>query len=224
MYLIRKTYSFEGWFWFKFKHWGLVLGMALKFYIIVAKGSILKVRNFGGLISKFGEFIGGKTDNGGLFAPPVIWIGLMFSELALISSNPVASKEKKKCISILEAYSEPCQTSKRACFTKPVNCFHKKLHPRCFTGLWMHLCIIFNLHAYTYCFRYIWKDTVHCCSIGETKINLDYERIDIHVIITAILFFLEAAWLMSQPHKLLIFLNPIQDEGEGGKGPKRPPY
>ena len=46
--------------------------MALKFYIIVAKGSILKVRNFGGLISKFGEFIGGKTDNGGLFAPPVI--------------------------------------------------------------------------------------------------------------------------------------------------------
>ena len=99
--------------------------MALKFYIIVAKGSILKVRNFEGLISKFGEFIGGKTDNGGLFAPPVIWIGLMFSELALIFSNPVASKEKKSVSQFYRRIRNSVKHLRGRVLQKPLTVFTK---------------------------------------------------------------------------------------------------
>ena len=40
-------FFFEGWFWFKFNNLELTLGMALKFYISVAKASKLKSESFG---------------------------------------------------------------------------------------------------------------------------------------------------------------------------------
>ena len=59
----------EGWFWFKLNKLGLALGIALKFYISVAKKSKLNVRKFGGLIPAFIEVTVEKLV-GGLFAPP----------------------------------------------------------------------------------------------------------------------------------------------------------
>ena len=44
-----------------------------------------------------------------------------------------------------ETYSEPCQKSKMKLFVKVVKSFqtltffHKKLHPRCLTGFWIHI-------------------------------------------------------------------------------------
>ena len=54
----------------KFKNFGLVLGMALKFYTSVAKGLKLKVRKFLRLISMFAEvtrekLVGGCEGGGG---------------------------------------------------------------------------------------------------------------------------------------------------------------
>ena len=49
----QKNDFFEGWSWFKFNNLGLALGMALRFYTSVAKGSKLKVRKFFGLILTF---------------------------------------------------------------------------------------------------------------------------------------------------------------------------
>ena len=48
---------------------GLALGMALKFYISMAKGLKLKLGKFYGLISTFVEVTGGKLV-GGPFCPP----------------------------------------------------------------------------------------------------------------------------------------------------------
>ena len=48
---------------------GLALGMALKFYISMAKGLKLKSGKFYGLISTFVEVTGGKLV-GGPFCPP----------------------------------------------------------------------------------------------------------------------------------------------------------
>ena len=49
--------------------------MALKFYTSVAKGLILKFKDFGGNSYVYRSYRG-KTGNGGLFAPPPSWIGL----------------------------------------------------------------------------------------------------------------------------------------------------
>ena len=51
----RKNTFFEGWTRLKVNNQGLALGMALKFYINVAKGLELKVRTFWGLILTFVE-------------------------------------------------------------------------------------------------------------------------------------------------------------------------
>ena len=40
----RKAHFFEGWSWFTFNYLGVALGMALKFYISMAKGLKLKVK------------------------------------------------------------------------------------------------------------------------------------------------------------------------------------
>ena len=53
MDLTWKTNFFEGYSWFQFNNLGLALGMALKFYISVAKGLKLKARKFWGLILRF---------------------------------------------------------------------------------------------------------------------------------------------------------------------------
>ena len=50
---------------------GLALGMALKFYISMAKGLKLKLGKFYGLISAFVEVTGGKLV-GGPFCPPIL--------------------------------------------------------------------------------------------------------------------------------------------------------
>ena len=68
--LTWKTAFFEGWSWFKFSSFGLVLGMTLRFYASVAKALKLKVRNFGGLILTFVEVTGEKLDS-------VKWINLV---------------------------------------------------------------------------------------------------------------------------------------------------
>ena len=48
------------WSWFKFNSLGLVLGIALKFYIRVARGLKLEVRKFWGLMFTFVEVTGDK--------------------------------------------------------------------------------------------------------------------------------------------------------------------
>ena len=68
--LTRKTnHFFAEWSWSKFSNLGLAIGIALKFYTIVAKGVKLKVRKFWGLNPTFVEVTGGKLV-GDLFAPP----------------------------------------------------------------------------------------------------------------------------------------------------------
>ena len=67
--MTRKTTFFEGWSWFKFNNLGLALGTNLKFYISVAKGLKLKVRNFWGLISTFVGVTGEKLVGGVLLFP-----------------------------------------------------------------------------------------------------------------------------------------------------------
>ena len=42
----QKNTFFEAWSWFKFSNLGLALGITLKFYTSVSKGSKLKVRKF----------------------------------------------------------------------------------------------------------------------------------------------------------------------------------
>ena len=54
----QKKQFFEEWSLFKFSDLGLVLGINLKFYVSVAKGSKLKVRNLWELILTFGEGTG----------------------------------------------------------------------------------------------------------------------------------------------------------------------
>ena len=44
LYVFDHKTDFEGWSWFKFNNWRLVLGMAMIFYRSVAKGLKLKVR------------------------------------------------------------------------------------------------------------------------------------------------------------------------------------
>ena len=53
--MTRRTTFFDGWSWFKFNNLRLALGMALKFYISLAKVLKLKVRKFFGLILTFVE-------------------------------------------------------------------------------------------------------------------------------------------------------------------------
>ena len=55
----------EGCSWFKFNNFGMTLGMALKFYTSVAKGSELNVSKIWGLIPTFVEVTG-------FFCPPLI--------------------------------------------------------------------------------------------------------------------------------------------------------
>ena len=67
--MTRKTAFFEGWPWFKFNNLGLTLGANLTFYISVAKGLKLKVRNFWMLIPTFAgvteeKLVGGKEAGG----------------------------------------------------------------------------------------------------------------------------------------------------------------
>ena len=68
--LTRNTTFFEGWSWFKFNNLGLAQGTSLKFYISVAKGLKLKVRNVSVLIPTFVEVTGEKLV-GGPF-PPIL--------------------------------------------------------------------------------------------------------------------------------------------------------
>ena len=62
--LTQKTIFLERWSWFKLRNLGLALRMALKFYIIAAKGLKVKARKFLG--PKFVE-VTGKTLVGGPF-------------------------------------------------------------------------------------------------------------------------------------------------------------
>ena len=60
---------FKGWYWFRLNSLGLALGMALKSYTSVGKGSKLKSGGFWGLIPTFVEAAGEKLV-GDLFVPP----------------------------------------------------------------------------------------------------------------------------------------------------------
>ena len=68
----RKTAFFEGLSLFKFNNFGLALGMNLKFYISVVKGSKLKVRKFYGLIPTFVEVTGEKVVRGPFWPPSIL--------------------------------------------------------------------------------------------------------------------------------------------------------
>ena len=57
---------------FKFNNLALALGVAMKFYISVAKGLKLKVRKFWRLISTFVEVTRKKTGRRGELPPPPI--------------------------------------------------------------------------------------------------------------------------------------------------------
>ena len=88
--LARKNTFFEGWSWFKFKSFGILLGMALKFYTRVAKRLKLKVRKLWGLLPRFVEITVKKRDGGSFCLPPPSWIGLNnFSILQIILANQV---------------------------------------------------------------------------------------------------------------------------------------
>ena len=67
--LARKNAFFEGWSWFKFNSFGMVLGMASKFYNCVGKMLKLKVRKLWGLLPTFVEITGEKQE-WGVFLPP----------------------------------------------------------------------------------------------------------------------------------------------------------
>ena len=58
--LTRKTSFFEEWSWFKSNNLALAQDANLEFYTSVAKGSILKVRKFLGIIPTFVEVLGEK--------------------------------------------------------------------------------------------------------------------------------------------------------------------
>ena len=68
--LVTVAFLFEGRSWIKFNKLGLALGIALKFYIIVAKRLKLKGRKIWGLILMFVEVTGEKLVGGGGFCPP----------------------------------------------------------------------------------------------------------------------------------------------------------
>ena len=65
----EKSNILEGYSAFKFNNLELALGMALTFDTSLAKALILKVRNFGGLISTFVEATREKLIVGVLLAP-----------------------------------------------------------------------------------------------------------------------------------------------------------
>ena len=69
--MTRKTIFFDGWSWFKSNNFGLVLGIALKFYTSVEKRLELKFKKFWKLIPTFVEVTGEKLlgGGGGLFTP-----------------------------------------------------------------------------------------------------------------------------------------------------------
>ena len=64
MNLTRENIFFEECSWFKFHKFGLALGMALTFYLSVAKELNVKVRKFLGLIPTFLEVTGEKLVGG----------------------------------------------------------------------------------------------------------------------------------------------------------------
>ena len=68
--MTRETIFCEGWFWFKLNKLGLALGIALKFYISVAKESKLNARKFEGLIPAFVEVTVEKTGRGPFCTTP----------------------------------------------------------------------------------------------------------------------------------------------------------
>ena len=70
--MTRKTAFFEGLSLFKFNNFGLALGMNLKFYISVVKGSKLKVRKFYGRIPTFVEVTGEKVVRGPFWPPSIL--------------------------------------------------------------------------------------------------------------------------------------------------------
>ena len=70
MDLTRKTTFFKEWSLFKFNNLGLALGMTLKLYNNVAKGSKLKVGKFWGLIPTSVEVRGEKLVGGVFTLPP----------------------------------------------------------------------------------------------------------------------------------------------------------
>ena len=62
--MTRKTTFFNEWSLFKINNLGLALGMTLKLYANVAKGSKLKIGKFWGLIPTFVEGRGEKLVGG----------------------------------------------------------------------------------------------------------------------------------------------------------------
>ena len=82
----QKNHLFEGLPWFKFNNLGLAVDQKLKFYISVAKGLIVKVRQFFGANSYVCRSYRRKPDSGrrrggggaGVFLllPPTFLIGL----------------------------------------------------------------------------------------------------------------------------------------------------
>ena len=67
--LLPESRCFGGPSWFKSSNFGLVVGMALKFYSIVIKELKLKIREFGGIITTFREVAGAKLVERGSFGP-----------------------------------------------------------------------------------------------------------------------------------------------------------
>ena len=59
----NQDHFFEGWSWLEFSNLGLVLGMALKFHIYLAKMLKLKIKKFSELIVTFPEITWEKLEN-----------------------------------------------------------------------------------------------------------------------------------------------------------------
>ena len=93
--MTRKTF-FKGGPWFKLNDLGLVLGMTLKYYNGVPKVLKVKVRNFGELVSTFGEVTGEKLVRGRAF-----WQGLMQSMTQLGTSYVCPSKAINAALCII---------------------------------------------------------------------------------------------------------------------------
>ena len=83
--LTWKAAFFEGWSWFKFNNFGLVLRTNLKCYDSVAKGSKLKVRRFWGPVPSFVEVTGEKLVGGA--SPPSILNGVKKIPVLKVSRN-----------------------------------------------------------------------------------------------------------------------------------------
>ena len=88
--LTRNTNFFEVWSWCKFNNLGLTQGVALKFFISMAKVWKLKVRKLWGLILTFVEIMGWKPVEGLLANPSSIGL-IQFLFLFFLIGNGLSN-------------------------------------------------------------------------------------------------------------------------------------